>query len=344
MQFNTYIMKVLLKSTQLAILDGLSKGENQKAIAQKTGVAQSTISKYKAFFGVKRKNRAGRKRMISESNARLMGRGVYKGELATAAIIEVNSINKNIGASAKTIRRVLKNTDFNASYKIPGLLLTEKRKMASYEWAKKYESWTVENWRQVIFSDETKIYRLDSDGKQWVWIKKGKPLRQHNFNFKYKGDGGHLMIWSCITARGPGYMVKIDNGLDAQLYCDILNSDLIMTLNEYGWDLKDIIFQHDNDPKHTAATTKSLTSKSNMKVLDWPPFSPDMNPIEHMWSFLKKRLNQYDWDPKNLKEAFVRGADIWYKEVTPEMCCKYIDSMPKRIEALIEAKGGMTKY
>ena len=269
---------------------------------------------------------------------------MYKGGLATAATMYINSINKNVGDSARTISRILKKTDFKASYKIPSLPLTEKRKKIRYEWAKKYESWTVEDWRQVVFSDETKINRFGSDGKQWMWIKEGKPLRPHNLNFKYKGDGGHLMIWSCITVRGPGYMAKIDNSLDAQLYCDILNSHLIMALNDYGWDLKDIIFQHGNVPQHTATTTKSFKSKNNIIVLDWPSFSPDINPIEHMWFFLKKRLNQYDRIPKNLKEVFVRAADVWYKEVTPEMCCKYIDYMPKRIETLIEAKGGMTKY
>ena len=134
----------------------------------------------------------------------------------------------------------------------------------------------------MIFSDETKINRFGSDGKMWTWIKRGRPLKGHNVNHKYKGDGGSLILWSCITNHGPGYIVKIDEGLDAELYCSILGSDYINTLEDYGLNLNDVILQHDNDPKHKAQLTLKWMTKNNEKVLYWPAYSPDLNPIENL--------------------------------------------------------------
>ena len=64
------------------------------------------------------------------------------------------------------------------------------------------------------------------------------------------------MVWGCFTACGVGYMTKIDKGLDAKLYCNILDDELKQTIDYYKMDEEKLIFQHDNDPKHTARVTQ----------------------------------------------------------------------------------------
>src|SRR4051812_41362003 len=109
-----------------------------------------------------------------------------------------------------------------------------------------------------------------------------------------KHGGGLIMIWGCLTAKGPGYMTKIDNGLDADLYCSILSSELMDIICWYELDKSKIIFQHDQDPKHTAKKTKKWLEESSLLVLDWLAQSPDMNPIKHMWNELKQQLAAYE--------------------------------------------------
>ena len=64
------------------------------------------------------------------------------------------------------------------------------------------------------------------------------------------------MVWGCMTFEGVGHFCKIDNGLDSELCKSILSDELMKTIEFYSWKKKDVIFQHDNDPKHTSKTTK----------------------------------------------------------------------------------------
>ena len=78
-------------------------------------------------------------------------------------------------------------------------------------------------------------------------------------------------------------------------------------------------------------------------VMDWPPQSPDLNPIEHLWEHLKKRLKEYENPPKGILELWERVEKEW-EAISTETCQNLIASMPRRMEAVIKAKGGYIKY
>ena len=78
-------------------------------------------------------------------------------------------------------------------------------------------------------------------------------------------------------------------------------------------------------------------------LIDWPAQSPDLSPIEHQWVHIKRELAKYLAAPKWVWELWERVAEVW-RNIPPEVCQNLIESMPRRLEAVIKAKGGHTKY
>jgi len=122
-----------------------------------------------------------------------------------------------------------------------------------------------------------------------------------------------------------------------------IEEDLYETIEEYEMDDTRIIFQHDNDPRHKAKSVQEWLGKQLFEVLEWPPQSPDLNPIEHLWALLKRRLNQYETPPSGMLELWERIHFQFY-EITEDECARLYESMPRRIEAVLMAKGMWTDY
>ncbi len=103
----------------------------------------------------------------------------------------------------------------------------------------------------------------------------------------------------------------------------------------------DFILQQDLAPAHTAKGTKSCFNDHGVTVLDWPANSPDLNPTENLWSIVKRKMR--DTRPNNADELKATVKETW-ASIPPQQCHKLITSMPRRIEAVIKAKGAPTKY
>ena len=111
------------------------------------------------------------------------------------------------------------------------------------DFALAHKDWTLEDWKHVILSDETKINLLGSDGKKWAWKKVGEGLSDRLVQGTVKFGGGSLMMWGCMSWDGVGYSCKIDGRMDAELYCQILEDEVQNSLEWWGKGSADIIFQ-----------------------------------------------------------------------------------------------------
>jgi hypothetical protein len=105
-------------------------------------------------------------------------------------------------------------------------LLTKRYRQKQLDWALAHKDWTVEDWKRFIWSDETKINRLGSDGKKWAWKKAGEKLSDRLVEGTLKFGGGSIMVWGCMTWDGVGNTCKIDGRMDGNLYVSILEDEL----------------------------------------------------------------------------------------------------------------------
>ena len=126
------------------------------------------------------------------------------------------------------------------------------------------------------------------------------------------------MIWACMTWSEPGAMVRVMGSMDTQQYINILDQNLICSMEATCLlgdmpPINQLIFQQGNDPKHTARATKAFLRSKKITCLDWPAQSPDLNPIEHLWDELKRRLGRYDEYPKGVGELWERIKNEWSK-------------------------------
>ena len=80
-------------------------------------------------------------------------------------------------------------------------------------------------------------------------------------------------------------------------------------------------------------------NRDRFKLLHWPAQSPDLNPIEHLWEHLKRRLGEYEHPPKGVLELWEHVEKEW-KGIGASVCQNLIESMPRRVNAVIKAKGG----
>ena len=151
------------------------------------------------------------------------------------------------------------------------------------------------------------------------------------------------MFWGCMSIHGPGFGCRIDGNLNADLYVQILDGEMLDSVQLFGFDRDSFVFQHDNDPKHSSIRTREWLISNKIHVLDWPAQSPDLNPIEHLWAHIKRQLADYNEAPVGMNELWLRVEAEWDK-IEKETCVNLIHSMPRRVAAVLKAKGGYTKY
>ncbi|CAK9815645.1 Transposable element Tc1 transposase [Anthophora plagiata] len=192
----------------------------------------------------------------------------------------------------------------------------------------------------IIFSDESKFNLFGSDGRQKVWRKPNTELELKNLRSTVKHGGGSVMVWGCMSANGPGNLVFINGTMDKIKYLNILKENLINSAEKLGVP-RDFYFQQDRDPKHTAKIVQEWLLYHIPHILPCPPQSPDLNPIEHLWEELDRRLRTSIITSKDtLKQNIM---DAW-NSITSDVTKKLVHSMENRLRAVIKAKGGPTKY
>ena len=140
------------------------------------------------------------------------------------------------------------------------------------------------NFHKVAFTDECR-FTLDGNDNVNSWSKKNPEIVNRR---PYKG--GSIIIWGTMTHTGALLLRKVEGSLNSEKYCDLLTKDIIPSLKS---EIESFILQQDNVPCHNSKYTISTIKAAGIEILNWPPHSPDLSPIEKIWSILKSKVYEH---------------------------------------------------
>lgn len=338
-------MKPLSEAKKSSIISLLRNGQSIRSISRLTHSSFSTIVRIRrAHSRSLNRARYGRPRILTQREERFLVRMFSTGQFLNAVQAQRELKNDyNIEISAQSIRDALKRNGMRARIRRKKPLLNDRHKKKRMKFARKTKNWTLSDWDKVVWSDESKFTVFGTGGRQYYWKRAGEALRSHHIKPTVKHGGGSVMVWGCMVAEGIGFLCRIQGNMDAALYQEILQDEFLETLKWYGLKKEEIQFQRDNDPKHTAKSTEKWLKKNKIKVLEWPPQSPDLNPMEHIWSELDRRIRNRSKLPTNQEELWKAMEEEW-DQIEADFCRKLVDTMPARVNAVLKARGGYTKW
>lgn len=196
----------------------------------------------------------------------------------------------------------------------------------------------------VIWSDETMV-RMAPQNKQITFrCHASKDKEKLPFNYQIQNGGFSVMFWGCISAYGIGPLVALEGSQNQESYLNLLREYPIPEIEAakrmHG---VNFTFMHDNAPCHKATAVTNFLEQNQIPTLEWPAQSPDLNPIENVWSFIKRRRQKRFGMPTNRQDLIDQVFQIW-DELTVADVENTIDSMENRLNEVVKMGGRSTRY
>ena len=188
--------------------------------------------------------------------------------------------------------------------------------------------------RRIHWSDESRFLLHMIDGRVRVWRYPNTRYAPQNIATTVPGGGDSVMVWGCISYDCRLDLITIPGTLNAQRYQENVLEPHVVPHFEAHTLASTPIFMDDNaTPHHLQATA--------IETLPWPARSPDLNPIEHLWDILGRQVRSRD--PQNLQELTQALHEEWQR-IPMFKIRRVIISMGRRLQTVIQAGGGYTRY
>jgi transposase len=322
-----------------AYLSGIKQNVISAQLNIPTSTIYDTIKRYKETGFATPKKRSGRPKELSQRDTRTLQRIVRTNRFSPLSDIR-NELNSNLNTTLhnSTVRRYLHDVGLGSYTTRKKPLLTEKHRNDRLRWCKEKRNWE-EEWKQMVWSDESRFALFESDGRVRVWRNPGEAYNKDCIQPTVKFGGGSVMFWGCFGWHGVGPLVVVDGNMNSDDYINILANHFIPWVNNYP----NSIFQQDGASCHTSNYSVWWMRTHNIPVLDWVAQSPDLNPIENLWNHLDYQIRRKKPLPKSKQELINAVQEEWRK-ISIETIHSLILSLPNRVKAVIKAKGGHTKY
>jgi transposase/uncharacterized coiled-coil protein SlyX len=315
------------------------EGRDESYIAQRIPCEVRSVRYWLEHPDLQDQPRCGRKRKTTASEDEHIEQEARETKFTTPRRIKRKL---HLDVSIDTIDRRLKEVGLFGRVARHKHKFTEEEKQKRIAFAEKYKDWTPAQWMQVMFADEKLFLGEGFWGQVWVRRPKGEALNP-DYCVDHHPHPVKVNVWGCFCGKGLGYCYIFNENLKGELLKKILGTHLVDSAKLH-YDVahaEQWFFLQDNDPKHKSNLVREWLFNHGIQCLDFPPYSPDLNPIEHLWADLARRVEKFQCETMEELQDIV--AEQW-KKTSKAYCRKLARDMPKRCQAVIDANGGHTKF
>jgi hypothetical protein len=188
--------------------------------------------------------------------------------------------------------------------------LTLRHRHARFDWSHDHLGWTIRTWRRVHWSDDSHFLLRPTDGRARVWHQRNTSFQDNHILGTTDFGGGDVTVWSCFDNHALA---------DRPMFMD------------------------DNSRPHRARIVQYFLQQEAVQTIPWPAMSPDMNPIEHVWDFIGRKINQRNPKCQNIDELRTAILQEW-QQFPQERLRRLVRSMTRRVTELHNKRGGYTRY
>lgn len=325
----------------------VADGVTQREVAQRLGVSRSAINRmwirHQETNAYIRRPGQGRRRVTTPRQDRYLVTCALRNRFVTARTLQNDLVNASgVRISDQTVRNRLHDDRMRARRPAMGVFLTRRHRRERLDFARDHQNWQEDQWSLVLFSDESRFTVSNNDGRRRVWRRQGERFSACTRVEVDSYGGGSVMVWAGVCLEGRTDLHVVPRGsITGIRYRDDVLEPIVRPFAAAVGD--GFIFMQDNARPHTARVSMNFLEEEGIEVFDWPARSPDLNPIEHVWDILGRRVRGRQHPPSTVGELREALVEEW-GAIPQNDIRSLIRSMPNRCMECIDAHGGHTRY
>ena len=331
------------------IIELYGSSHSSTLIASQLGISSKTVKKYLSRYletgAVYVKKSSGRPKKLSTENAEALKNGALNNRFLTNAQL-INYTEGLPSISANTVTNYLRQFGIKSRIAAQKPLLNSRDKAIRHELAARNLQRPEDHWERTVFIDE---FHIETSYKRKVRVKRyaGQRFEESNIDKYNVKNQSRLTAVCCFSSRGLGPIKIVSESFNAEKYIEYLSDQVFPYASEL-FGPESFYLLHDNARIHTARiVTSFLTDHIPGRLIEHPPYLPDLNPIENLGNQFKRIFRQYMrvW-PIDSDFQLNQVARVAWREVGDNQALvdSLIQSVRRRYQAVVNVSGSTTRY